>query len=725
MPLVLDAFSHPEWAVRNSSLLLFVAMLQRAIPKNSTAMKKYKDSSVPDNVLSPGSNMTFLDFFAQFPELEQLLKTSLTEITLNVADAQSQMHPKLYPILLLFARFSPPLDSPKSSAWVADLIWRCAQSRHYMVRVIAANALVAVVPLVSLPQALCQHLTDIKTLCEQRPIPNNALHGMLLQATHELRQLAPSADARVNETLSTAGSWLLEIMKQLPMQKDGIRRSYRGIAPVCLLLLLQAFTLYRKLMTGQVPAPMDRILHAVQVELISEALDTGDAQQESNSLLETAHVPGRIEWRNCALQTLLDLKLLQKPKFYFQHLPLDLVPNLLQSMCAGDWTEDLHKFPEDYVDALHKRVVESKSLSATLNLFALVPTLVLVNDAPMSLLETIGTDSAPADPALIANFISELIRDPRCTPAQLQELAGRLAIGCGAAQVDVRLATARALGRVLEQMGLWQVLSLDLFQVWITLLHDSDARVARVARAAIGSSCTAVCVATLLSNLSQETFRQLQSVRAVTASHVYIDELFAVLRAHGTELYDWKNTLSAVKDLQMEMFEKEKEQNACENLIVFSTTATQLVHLLHTVEMKNSGALPSNHPARARAAIERLVLALESLSVSGTVHSDEHASANEHWYGGPTYMFDVFHAYYAVLWEALVWLVFRRARQEDFFGIDIAAAVLSFKQSQVQVHPKLQQILDFLEQAQLGSVPPQHLTVLAFSNELTMTADAN
>ncbi|CAB1101686.1 unnamed protein product [Ectocarpus sp. CCAP 1310/34] len=119
-------FEHPVWAVRNSSMMLFASIMQRAVGGAKNAAEP------AGNPLSDGSKrprsaraaVTAEAFFQQHPKLHPFLLSELERATnctpeagtgssgekegqraaAAAAAARAEMHPVLYPILLLLAR---------------------------------------------------------------------------------------------------------------------------------------------------------------------------------------------------------------------------------------------------------------------------------------------------------------------------------------------------------------------------------------------------------------------------------------------------------------------------------------------------------------------------------------------------------------------------------------------------------------------------------------------
>lgn len=187
-------FMSPIWAVRNSSTLLFSALITRIF-----GVKRGKDERSKKN------RMTGREFFARFPTLHPFLLKQL-EMVANTMESDSgvlKLHPSLFLLLLVLGRLYPsPMDGSSSSLSLAPfvpLIIRCGHSPVYRSREMAALALVPFV-------AIDRILPTTQSLMETLPAPThpcirqNQIHGTLLQALHLLRSCYDSKQ-RTNSCL--------------------------------------------------------------------------------------------------------------------------------------------------------------------------------------------------------------------------------------------------------------------------------------------------------------------------------------------------------------------------------------------------------------------------------------------------------------------------------------------------------------------------------------------
>uniref|UniRef100_A0A8C5T6V2 tRNA (32-2'-O)-methyltransferase regulator THADA n=1 Tax=Malurus cyaneus samueli TaxID=2593467 RepID=A0A8C5T6V2_9PASS len=193
MPYVADGikasilgFMSPVWAVRNSSTLLFSALITRIF-----GVKRGKDENSKKN------RMTGREFFSRFPSLYPFLLKQL-EVVTNTLDSEAEelkIHSSLFLLLLILGRLYPsPMDgshSVLSTAPFVPLIVRCGHSPVYRCREMSGRALVPFVMVNEVPHtvlALLQGLPDPSSHC----IRQNSVHGTLLQVFHLLQSYLES-----------------------------------------------------------------------------------------------------------------------------------------------------------------------------------------------------------------------------------------------------------------------------------------------------------------------------------------------------------------------------------------------------------------------------------------------------------------------------------------------------------------------------------------------------
>ncbi|NXR29987.1 THADA protein, partial [Zosterops hypoxanthus] len=193
MPYVADGikasilgFMSPVWAVRNSSTLLFSALITRIF-----GVKRGKDENSKKN------RMTGREFFSRFPSLYPFLLKQLEVVTntLNSEAEDLKIHPSLFLLLLILGRLYPsPMDgshSALSTAPFVPFIIRCGHSPVYRCREMSGRALVPFVMANELPHtvlALLRGLPDSTT----QGMRHNTVHGTLLQVFQLLQSYLES-----------------------------------------------------------------------------------------------------------------------------------------------------------------------------------------------------------------------------------------------------------------------------------------------------------------------------------------------------------------------------------------------------------------------------------------------------------------------------------------------------------------------------------------------------
>ncbi|NWU70842.1 THADA protein, partial [Pterocles burchelli] len=184
MPYVADGiqvailgFTSPVWAVRNSSTLLFSALITRIF-----GVKRGKDENSKKN------RMTGREFFSRFPSLYPFLLKQLEVVTstLHSEAEELKIHPSLFLLLLILGRLYPsPMDgtcSALSMAPFVPFIIRCGHSPVYCSREMSGRSLVPFVMVNEVPHtvlSLLEGLPDATSPC----IRQNSIHGTLLQVS--------------------------------------------------------------------------------------------------------------------------------------------------------------------------------------------------------------------------------------------------------------------------------------------------------------------------------------------------------------------------------------------------------------------------------------------------------------------------------------------------------------------------------------------------------------
>ncbi|XP_065176717.1 tRNA (32-2'-O)-methyltransferase regulator THADA-like isoform X1 [Sycon ciliatum] len=186
--LAIQGFAHSVWAIRNSSTLLFRALIGRIFGVNTARPGQPKTN-----------RLTGREFFARYPDLYSRLLQLLTEAVQSDmhsphSDAAntcgSMLEPRLFPLLLLLSHLIPSVSSFSLQSFT-PLVMRCCGVRVWQARVMAAESLVPLVSvdeLYSVMQMLVSSLpttaTGTATVQNEQKISYNTLHGTLLQLFH-------------------------------------------------------------------------------------------------------------------------------------------------------------------------------------------------------------------------------------------------------------------------------------------------------------------------------------------------------------------------------------------------------------------------------------------------------------------------------------------------------------------------------------------------------------
>jgi len=165
----IQGFEDSRWAVRNSSMILFTAVVQRTVDNHKNA------SSFGQGLVSAQ------EFFHTHPSLDAYLLKQLERVI--SLSSQSQLHPLLCPLLLLLSRLNGFTEEEVEGVDAGDkhkgqhqvvkigqfleLLKGCASQRDGKVRSMAGKALAALAPpeqvmhlLTQLLQALVDHINE-------------------------------------------------------------------------------------------------------------------------------------------------------------------------------------------------------------------------------------------------------------------------------------------------------------------------------------------------------------------------------------------------------------------------------------------------------------------------------------------------------------------------------------------------------------------------------------
>jgi hypothetical protein len=214
VPLALQGFRHAEWAVRNSSFMLYISIVARATKQSQNSADTFvqgvsvaADASLADGgvaidapLSSQSESSTFSGFFSEFPAMLPVFQAHLRDASRDL----KAMHHLLYPILTLLSGLSSDVDSPAElhrelRAAFEPLLTNCLRHVHYMVRHMAAKTLASLLfnahgdgsALVSRAKAVVATLGSTYSAPQGETIDTNATHGRLLALQHLLAH-APS-----------------------------------------------------------------------------------------------------------------------------------------------------------------------------------------------------------------------------------------------------------------------------------------------------------------------------------------------------------------------------------------------------------------------------------------------------------------------------------------------------------------------------------------------------
>eukprot|EP00752_Nemacystus_decipiens_P004263 g3894.t1 len=240
MTAAVHGFEHSVWAVRNSSMMLFAAIMQRAVggAKNVGPSNLHPNSDASRRPHATRGAVTAEAFFEQHSQLHPFLLSQLERATDRTAEARAEpsvsraeMHPVLYPILLLLARLKAggggnsmeaeqtegsrvdPAVATATAAFV-PLVIRCASNPHFLARVASARALAALVPPTEAPGVMSELVSKLPVDEADNAIvvspgvsAHNHIHGTLLQVLELLlavRGSTSGGDRQLSETTNVA-----------------------------------------------------------------------------------------------------------------------------------------------------------------------------------------------------------------------------------------------------------------------------------------------------------------------------------------------------------------------------------------------------------------------------------------------------------------------------------------------------------------------------------------
>ncbi|KAA0194005.1 hypothetical protein HAZT_HAZT007145, partial [Hyalella azteca] len=237
-------FSSAVWSIRNSSTLLFAALVTRML-----GVKRTKDDLHSKNAMSA------LLFFKRFPDLYKFLLEKLEEGVQDIN--QGRLAASLYPILLLLARLSPsPLEGMTSSLTLANfvpLVVQCSKAQIFRLRDLASRALAPLVSLDALKNTICllSNQTVVQNLINEENLDCRiAAYTVVLKTLENSESVGSKSMAdnkdeeifRIGVDLGVCAkeldALLSHIMTKIEGQVDGPAR-LRDEELVCIIPLLQ------------------------------------------------------------------------------------------------------------------------------------------------------------------------------------------------------------------------------------------------------------------------------------------------------------------------------------------------------------------------------------------------------------------------------------------------------------------------------------------------------
>ena len=261
LKLAVTGFLHCEWGVRNSSMMVFAAIMQRAVDNDKRSEASARGS-------------TARAFFGRFPGLLPFLLAELTKALEGRSGQQAPeipisgeslsptkftaLHggvtPSLYPILLLLAKMKPEecrvepggVDEQNSVDELAiecflPLLYRCASLPEQKVRNAAAAAVAALTPLSHALIAAAEYSEQLRNLLAgcavgSPKISTNETHGRLLQTLFLLRTLQYQPYSKELHKINHLLSVLWNLLEELSRPYAGRTRPYGS--PACVRIFL-------------------------------------------------------------------------------------------------------------------------------------------------------------------------------------------------------------------------------------------------------------------------------------------------------------------------------------------------------------------------------------------------------------------------------------------------------------------------------------------------------
>ncbi|XP_072839234.2 tRNA (32-2'-O)-methyltransferase regulator THADA [Pogona vitticeps] len=229
--LFLKALSSPSWAMRNAAIQLFAALTVRLL-----GQKRRRDESRGPEGVSPEA------LFGCYPPLRTILLGELisaVEASGSRAPQSGKLRlcPSLYAILTFLAKLQPSSDTRNSHTlcFLKPLI-QLSSNPIYAVRVMAAKALVPLIPGVEYQNVLLQLVSDLPLADDG--LSHNALQGCLLQIqavlTHALRVSRLSPDVLLSIIRGVEERvWLVTSSQRCPLVRIAYLQVVSLLTPSC------------------------------------------------------------------------------------------------------------------------------------------------------------------------------------------------------------------------------------------------------------------------------------------------------------------------------------------------------------------------------------------------------------------------------------------------------------------------------------------------------------
>ncbi|KAK9874674.1 hypothetical protein WA026_005494 [Henosepilachna vigintioctopunctata] len=174
-----------DWGIRNSSTLLFSALMTRLF-----GVQRTQDSEE----VTIKNKMTVKVFCTRFPTLFNFLVDTLK------AECVNNNSLVLHPILLVFSRLYPSRLEPSDTKIEEAIpyIRVCLSNSSFHTRKLAARAAVALV----FPACLGQNIIRNFERIAQKRLSNNECHGLLLEVWHILKVMGLKMDLPIGKIIS-------------------------------------------------------------------------------------------------------------------------------------------------------------------------------------------------------------------------------------------------------------------------------------------------------------------------------------------------------------------------------------------------------------------------------------------------------------------------------------------------------------------------------------------